>query len=237
MSERVSIESSPDGTSLVIRIRVSAARRVFDAIKTTLIAAGVLLLASLIRPDRWTEPGVYLAIMGGGCVAVGLLSLLRAGETVHVTAGEVRVHSPLESYSVSRDEQAAPIYSALPSRWLFAQRTGSERGSGVLLFGSHERGLRFGVDLDAAQAHQVVGAFTLPSTPRPSGVVSAGIARPVFRALVWLTFLFVLVAFVMFSDADLRPPAVFAIAGGVALVLLLANDAVDRRFPQRVKLS
>jgi len=236
VTERLSIESSPDGTSMVIRIRVSAARRVFDAIKTTFLAAGFFLLASLIRPNLWAEPGDFLAIIAGVSIALGFFSLLRAGETVHVTSGEVRILKPLESYSVARSDQAAPTYSALPSRWLFPQRLSGERGSGVLLFGGPERGLRFGVGLDAAQAHQVVGAFGLPSTPRPSGVGPVGVARRVIRVFVW-TASVVAVAVVMSSDLGLSEPTVFAIGGFVGFVLLLIDDAVDRRFPQRVKLG
>ena len=220
---------------MVIRIRVSAVRRVFDALKMTVSAAGILLLASLIRPDRWAEPGEFLAIVAGVSIALGFFSLLRAGETVHVTAGEVRILKPLESYSVARADQAAPTYSALPSRWLFPQRQSGERGSGVLLFGG-QRGLRFGVGLDAAQAHEVVAAFGLPSTPRSSEAGPAGIAKYVIRVLLWSGFS-AAVAFVWSSSLGLSESTVFAIVGVAGFVLLLIDNAVDRRFPQRVKLG
>ena len=235
MTERISIESSPDGSSMVIRIRVSAVRRVVDALKGTVSSAGIFLLASLIRPDRWAEPGEFLAIIAGVSIALGFFMLLRAGEIVHVTAGEVRILKQLESYSVARADQAAPTYSALPSRWLFPQRQSGERGSGVLLFGG-QRGVRFGVDLDAAEAHQVVGAFALPTTPRPSDVESSGIAGRVIRVLLWAVSV-IAVAFVLSSDPGLSESAVVAIVGVAGFVLLLIDDAVDRRFPQRVKLG
>jgi len=222
---------------MVIRIRVSAARRVFDAVKAMVIAVGLVLLASLLRPDRWSGIGDLLAIAAIVGVSVALMFLLRAGEVVHVTAGEVRILKPLESFSVSRGEQAAPIYSALPSRLLFPQRMGDERGSGVLLFGSHERGVRFGANLDAPAAREVLGAFSLPSAPPPSVAAPSGFAWRVVRFVPWILFVIVFLGLWMLPSLELSGAATFAVVGIIAFALFLIDDALGRRFPQRVKVG
>ena len=54
---------------------------------------------------------------------------------------------------------------------------------------------------------------------------------------VWAVSALALVAFVLSSDFGLSASVVFTIAGVGGFVLLLLEDAVDRRFPQRVKLD
>jgi len=160
LSDRVTIAMDPIGTAIV-RIRATTYRRWVETAKWTLLVAAMAAAVALVRgnPDRLR---FALLVVGAGLtIGVGILTFVRAGEVVVISPESVRVVLPLEAFIIARAQQARPVYSPVEPRVWAAQRWERERGSGVLLFGSRQRGLRVGVDLDAAEAREVLSAFDL----------------------------------------------------------------------------
>lgn len=238
MRDRVDIEVSADGARTVVRIGASGYRRIVDATKAVALTFVVLFGLSLLRPDRWSSPADHLALLAALSLLIGLISLLRSGETVFVTQGEVRILKSLDSFLVSRDEQSVPSYSPVPARRWFAQRWDKESGSGVLLFGTREKGVRFGVDLDEAQANRVLAAFSTPIAPQSPAFVSAGRTRFFVRALVHVAFPLCTLAVLWVSLVfDLPSMVVFALVGLVLIGLAYVVDLMERLFPRRITLE
>jgi len=226
LSARVTVSvQSPE--SALVRIAPEPFIRLIDAAKATLL---VLILAPVLmfvrrQGDLFTLPWLWVAAVLA--LAAGIYVYLKAGETVRITPSSVRMTSPWHDLVVSRFQQAAPVYTSVDASPWRAQRWQDERGSGVLLFGDRERGVRFGVWLDAADAAQVLAVFDAVPV---LGVPVAFVSRSALRRVV-VDFAPWAVAVVAALGAVQLEGSGFAIGAVAVLGLVGSSFALEAAWP------
>jgi hypothetical protein len=235
MGGRVAIDEAPDGDA-VVRIRPTTYRRLVEAFKYSLVSACVFGFLAALRVGSSVSPSEKLAGVALCTAAVGILALVRSGETVTISPGVVHIVQALDSFEIARSEQSVPTYSPIPSRVWASQRWASEKGSGVLLFGDASRGVRFGMDLTEVDAALVLQAFDRPEQVAPVPPLAFWQRRMVWILSDVMPIVAMMIVIVTAYGLDAPDVVVYGLFALAGLVSLWVMDYLVRRFPERITL-